>query len=132
MKKLCWLAIAISAAVGLVCACGVRRVGIPDSVNGDRVVHDRQIAIPALYSPGGDDPQSDQSRNQPFQIAETGPSGTVPHENLEGGVWVLFNRPVVPLAKLAKPISTSTVLSISPRVDGIYRWYGSRLLAFEP
>ena len=67
-----------------------------------------------------------------FKVAETGPTGTVPHENLEGGVWVLFSQPVVPLKRLEKPATSSDILSITPRVDGIYRWYGSRLLSFEP
>ena len=56
----------------------------------------------------------------------------VPHENLEGGIWVLFNKPVVALKTLAEARHLLSVLTISPRVDGIYRWYGSRLLSFEP
>jgi alpha-2-macroglobulin len=67
-----------------------------------------------------------------FAIAEVGPSGTIPHENLEGGIWVLFTRPVVSLAALQKPATSSRQLSISPRIEGVYRWYGSRLLSFEP
>jgi hypothetical protein len=67
-----------------------------------------------------------------FTISEVGPSGTVPHENLEGGIWVLFNKPVIALKTLDKPAASSTALTISPRLEGIYRWYGSRLLAFEP
>ncbi len=39
---------------------------------------------------------------------------------------------MVPLTKLAKPVTASNVLSISPGVDGVFRWYGSRLLSFEP
>ncbi len=67
-----------------------------------------------------------------FAVDDVGPTGTVAHENLEGGVWVLFNKPVVALKTLEKPATSSGILAISPRVDGIYRWYGSRLLAFEP
>jgi alpha-2-macroglobulin len=67
-----------------------------------------------------------------FKVAEVGPSGTVPHENLDGGIWVLFTKPVVPLKALAAPAGSSTVLSLSPKIDGVYRWYGSRLLSFEP
>ena len=69
---------------------------------------------------------------QPFRVAESGPSGTVPHENVDGGIWILFNRPVVPLKTLEKPAASSSVMSVSPRVDGVFRWYGSRLLSFEP
>ncbi|HUI70785.1 MAG TPA: Ig-like domain-containing protein, partial [Spirochaetia bacterium] len=121
MKRSLVLALAVAAVVGL-STCNVSRSAVPG----------KPVAIPAIYTPGGDDPQSDQEKGQLFQITETGPKGVVPHENLEGGVWVLFNKPVVPLARLSKPISASSVLSISPRVDGIYRWYGSRLLSFEP
>ncbi len=71
-------------------------------------------------------------RDEPFRVAEVGPTGTIPHENLEGGVWVLFNRPVIALKALGKPASSSSVLSVSPRIEGTFRWYGSRLLALEP
>ena len=77
-------------------------------------------------------PTAADTKSPGFAVAEVGPSGTVPHENLEGGVWVLFNKPVVALKTLAKPAVSSSALSISPRVDGVFRWYGSRLLSFEP
>ncbi|HYW85358.1 MAG TPA: Ig-like domain-containing protein, partial [Spirochaetia bacterium] len=78
------------------------------------------------------DTSAPDAGDQPFSVAEVGPSGVVPHENLEGGVWVLFNKPVVALKTLAKPATSSPLLAITPRVEGIYRWYGSRLLSFEP
>ena len=65
-------------------------------------------------------------------VVEHAPTGEVPWENLEGGVWVLFNKPVVPLARLQKPAASSEVLSLRPQLPGVFRWYGSRLLAFEP
>jgi uncharacterized protein YfaS (alpha-2-macroglobulin family) len=131
MKRLCRLLPALTLVTALVCAC---------SVSGPTALHPGgagsrtpggMVAIPAAYTPGSDDPQTDQ-KSQPFQMSDSGPSGTVPHENLEGGVWVLFNKPVVPLARLAKPMTASSVLSITPRVEGTFRWYGSRLLSFEP
>ena len=67
-----------------------------------------------------------------FQITEYAPDGTVPWQNVEGGIWVLFNEPVIPAGKLGKPIKESEHLQIYPPVDGIFRWYGSRLLSFEP
>jgi uncharacterized protein YfaS (alpha-2-macroglobulin family) len=84
------------------------------------------VVLASLTSSSPDSPDAD------FAISEVGPSGVVPHENLEGGIWVLFNKPVIALKALDKPMTSSTVLSISPRIDGIYRWYGSRLMAFEP
>ncbi len=132
MKRLCRLVSAVAAVTALLCACTVPRSAALRSAAAGSALPVPAVAVPASYSPGTDDPQSDPGGSQPFQIAETGPSGTVPHENLEGGVWVLFNKPVVPLARLSKPISASSVLSITPRVEGTFRWYGSRLLSFEP
>ncbi|MBN1836575.1 MAG: hypothetical protein JW820_12045 [Spirochaetales bacterium] len=72
---------------------------------------------------------------QAFRVVEYAPAGAasaaaaVPWENLEGGLWVLFNEPVVPLGQTAP---TAPVAAISPPVEGTWRWYGSRLLAFEP
>jgi hypothetical protein len=97
-------------------------------------------SAPTAYSPRGKVPVvlaaltsgSADAQAAGFEVSEVGPSGTVPHENLEGGIWVLFNKPVIALRTLDKPATSSTILAISPRVEGIYRWYGSRLLAFEP
>ncbi|MBN1837591.1 MAG: hypothetical protein JW820_17170, partial [Spirochaetales bacterium] len=50
-------------------------------------------------------------------------------ENLEGGVWVLFSEPVMPLGQAAP---AAVAAGISPNVEGRWRWYGSRLLSFEP
>jgi hypothetical protein len=67
-----------------------------------------------------------------FQVSEYAPVGIVPWQNIEGGVWVLFSEPVIPAGKLGKPATESEVVQIFPAVEGIYRWYGSRLLSFEP
>ena len=100
-------------------ACTASRVGL--------VRPDARLRIPTvLASLGTGTPDA------AFSVDDVGPTGTVAHENLEGGVWVLFNKPVIGLKTLEKPATSSTILTISPRVDGIYRWYGSRLFAFEP
>ncbi|UCF96206.1 MAG: hypothetical protein JSV89_13580 [Spirochaetaceae bacterium] len=69
---------------------------------------------------------------QAFQVSEYAPVGNIPWQNIEGGVWFLFSEPVVPAGKLGKPATESEQLQIYPTVEGIYRWYGSRLLSFEP
>ena len=73
-----------------------------------------------------------RTRANRFRSRKRGQAGPCLTRTWKGGVWVLFNKPVVALARLSKPITASSVLSISPRVDGVFRWYGSRLLAFEP
>lgn len=67
-----------------------------------------------------------------FRVAEYGPTGEVPWQNVEGGIWVLFSDPVVPLSRLGEPLRESEAMRIEPPLAGIYRWYGSRLLSFEP
>jgi uncharacterized protein YfaS (alpha-2-macroglobulin family) len=67
-----------------------------------------------------------------FHVSEYAPVGTVPWQNIEGGVWLLFSEPVIPVSKPGKPATQSDQLRIHPPVQGIYRWYGSRLLSFEP
>ncbi|MBN2553047.1 MAG: hypothetical protein JXB06_09770 [Spirochaetales bacterium] len=67
-----------------------------------------------------------------FKVSEYAPQGLVPWQNIEGGVWVLFSEPVVPVSATGKPSTESEELRIYPPVEGIYRWYGSRLLSFEP
>jgi uncharacterized protein YfaS (alpha-2-macroglobulin family) len=67
-----------------------------------------------------------------FQVTEYAPVGSVPWQNIEGGVWLLFSEPVIALSKPGKPAIESGTLRVHPPVEGIYRWYGSRLLSFEP
>jgi uncharacterized protein YfaS (alpha-2-macroglobulin family) len=122
MKRLSLAGLAAGLLLVLSACSGLR--------GGDPVSPPLRVKVPvvlaALTSGSTDSPDAG------FQVAEVGPSGTVPHENLEGGVWVLFNKPVIALKTLDKPATSSTILAIAPHIDGIYRWYGSRLLAFEP
>jgi uncharacterized protein YfaS (alpha-2-macroglobulin family) len=77
-------------------------------------------------------PPASQLPEGALRVEEYAPAGEVPWENLEGGIWVLFNKAVVPLARLAEPAASSSQMSILPAAKGVFRWYGSRLLAFEP
>jgi len=86
----------------------------------------------ASGKPPAEDIGTVEDKDAPFRVAEYGPQGIVPHENLEGGIWVLFNKPVVALKGSEKPALSSPVLRIAPKTEGTYRWYGSRLLCFEP
>jgi hypothetical protein len=106
----------------LVTCSGIRGAGsVPPSP---------RVKVPVVLAALNSD--ASESADADFAVADFAPSGTVPHENLEGGIWVLFNKPVIALKTLDKPATTSTILSLSPHVDGIFRWYGSRLYAFEP
>ncbi len=70
--------------------------------------------------------------NEPLAITDYGPVKELPVEIKRPTIFVTFNQPIVPLAKLGDPASSSPFMSVKPKTDGTFRWYGSRLLAFEP
>ncbi len=72
-----------------------------------------------------------QETDDPFVITDSAPQGEVPPEMAVPTVYVVFSQPVVPLAKLGAVMTTSNILKISPPLKGVYRWYGTRMLAFE-
>jgi len=67
-----------------------------------------------------------------LEIVDHGPEGELPVEMRKPTIYVMFNHPLVPLAKLGEPMTESPVLRIEPAVKGVYRWYGTRVLSFEP
>jgi len=74
-----------------------------------------------------------QESNEPFRIVDYGPRDELPSEIKKPSIFVVFSQPVVPLAKLGDPIKEDAGLfTIQPSLKGVYRWYGTRLLSFEP
>jgi len=74
-----------------------------------------------------------QESNEPFRIVDYGPRDELPSEIKKPSIFVVFSQPVVPLAKLGDPIKEDAgYFNIQPPLKGVYRWYGTRLLSFEP
>ena len=65
-----------------------------------------------------------------LHVLEASPQGDLNIEQNKNEVVVVFNHAMVPLAKLEK--QTKGVFTISPKVKGKFRWYGSRICAFIP
>ena len=65
-------------------------------------------------------------------VADWGPKGKIPAAVTSPSLYVVFSLPVKAIGALSKPERESPYLSISPAVKGVFRWYGSRYLAFEP
>jgi hypothetical protein len=65
-------------------------------------------------------------------IVDYSPTGELPVEMRRPTIYVMFRHPVVPLARLGEPMRESPMMSIEPAVPGTYRWYGTRVLSFEP
>nr|HPO49694.1 hypothetical protein [Spirochaetota bacterium] len=69
---------------------------------------------------------------EPFVITDFGPKGELPAEMRKPTVYVSFNHPIIPLSKLGEVMKTSSIIKITPEVKGVYRFYGTRMLSFEP
>ncbi|MFP4562372.1 MAG: alpha-2-macroglobulin, partial [Spirochaetia bacterium] len=69
--------------------------------------------------------------DEPFQIVDYGPVDELPAEMEYPSVYVVFSQPVVPLSRLGRPMETSDIMEIDPPIEGVFRWYGTRLLSFD-
>ncbi|MDA3937918.1 MAG: MG2 domain-containing protein [Spirochaetia bacterium] len=92
--------------------------------------------LPVKYFPEGslEDSKPDSTiieSDDPLIITDFGPDGELPTELDYPSVWVLFSQPIVPIAKLGTTSDASDILKIEPPLDGVYRWYGTKLLSFE-
>jgi len=68
----------------------------------------------------------------PLKIVDYGPRGELPIEMRRPTIYVQFNQPMVPVSKLGEPLRRSSIMTITPKVPGTYRWYGTKILSFEP
>ena len=67
-----------------------------------------------------------------LQVVDWGPREDVPVENRRPNIYVMFNRPAVPLARLGSPITELPYFTVEPPVEGTFRWLGTRTLGFRP
>ncbi|HOJ63526.1 MAG TPA: MG2 domain-containing protein [Spirochaetota bacterium] len=68
----------------------------------------------------------------PFVITDYGPVDVLPEEMKKPVIYVSFNYPIIPLAKLGEVMRNSNILKIEPEIKGVYRFYGTRMISFEP
>lgn len=74
---------------------------------------------------------SSQYANSDFQIISMGPEGVLPAEVKHPQIYVHFSQPVVPLQKLGTQTDQSDIMTITPSIEGVFRWYGTGFLSFE-
>ncbi|MCL2070288.1 MAG: MG2 domain-containing protein [Treponema sp.] len=98
-----------------------------------------QALDPAALAAGGFDTanfagaENIEESAEPFTIVDYGPRGELPSEIQRPSIYVVFSQPAVPLSRLGEVIRQDAGLfSIEPPIRGVYRWYGTRLLSFEP
>ncbi|MBN2625697.1 MAG: hypothetical protein JXA95_03445, partial [Spirochaetales bacterium] len=70
--------------------------------------------------------------DEPMLITHWGPEGELPGENRSPVIFAALSQPAVPLSRLGAVMTEYPYMEISPPVEGVYRWYGSRLISFEP
>ncbi|MCQ2585246.1 MAG: MG2 domain-containing protein [Treponema sp.] len=68
---------------------------------------------------------------EPFTITDWGPNGGIPADVKCPSFYVLFSEPVVPLKALDDPMTSSDLMEITPKLKGVFRWYGTSLLSFD-
>ena len=68
----------------------------------------------------------------PFKIVDYGPVDELPVEMKHSTIYVMFSHPVVPISKLGDIVPDSPIMKIAPEINGVFRWYGTKLLSFEP
>lgn len=66
-----------------------------------------------------------------FFVEEWGPQGEIVSTSDNPSFYVVFSKPVRALTALEKPSSKSEYMSISPKLEGSFRWYGTQHLSFE-
>lgn len=91
-----------------------------------------QTTVEYFTRAGGQVIGSYPAETEPLAVVDHGPVGELPIEMRKPTIYVMFNHPVVPLAKLGEPITQTNLMTITPAVPGVYRWYGTRVLSFEP
>jgi uncharacterized protein YfaS (alpha-2-macroglobulin family) len=156
MKKT--MALYCIGAVLLCVSCGKKNEqgGPITEFSGSFVERGRSVADLASYriayyepvdgenAPGGAGSFNIQESDAPFVITDFGPRDELPQEIKKPSIYVVFSQPVVPLAKLGEPFKEDAsskedapsreggYFTIEPPIAGVYRWYGSKLLSFEP
>lgn len=68
---------------------------------------------------------------EPFTVCDWGPKGSVPAEVRNPSFYVLFSEPVAALEALNKQETKSEYVSITPQINGVFRWKGTSLLCFD-
>lgn len=69
--------------------------------------------------------------NAAFVVKNWGPKKSVVSESEFPNFFVMFSEPVKALTALEAPTSTSDIVTITPPLKGVFRWYGTKHLAFE-
>ena len=71
------------------------------------------------------------NENDSLQIISVTPQDELPSSIKYPSIQVQFSQPIVPLEKLGIPTDKSDIMTITPHLNGTFRWYGTSVLSFE-
>ncbi len=74
--------------------------------------------------------EEDENSSKEFFIEDWGPKKIV-SESENPTFYVIFSQATHRLSSLEEPSSSSEIMTISPKINGVFRWYGTKYLAFE-
>ena len=85
--------------------------------------------VEATFPPdgAGDDPTPDVPTG-PLEVVRFQPEGDV---DIAPSLSITFNQPMVPLATLEQLDAADVPVTVTPELDGRWRWIGTRTLRFE-
>ena len=72
------------------------------------------------------------SNDKDFTVVTWGPQKRIPAAIRQPEFYVMFSEPVVPVAALGSEITSTDVITITPPIEGVYRWNGTSTLSFIP
>lgn len=101
----------LSGVVGLLIVAGVFALGKNDAV-------------------GAENASSPQEQTS-FSVISVTPQGELPSNVAYPAIQVQFSEPVVALKALGEPMTASDVVTIEPKLHGVFRWRGTSLLSFD-
>lgn len=67
----------------------------------------------------------------PFYAVSVTPYGELSSTVRHPSIQIVFSKPVVALKKLGVPILKSEHVQITPKLEGVFRWYGTSVLSFD-
>ncbi|WP_108665957.1 alpha-2-macroglobulin family protein [Euzebya rosea] len=85
--------------------------------------------VPTTFPPaGGDDAAAPDVPAGPLEVVRVQPEGEV---DIAPSLSITFNQPMVPLATLEQLDAADVPVTVTPELDGRWRWIGTRTLRFE-
>lgn len=98
------------------------------SLSGDSNIQDSSLV--AVMADGVTSGKAESYDDSILSVIQVTPEGVLKTTERKKEIYVVFNHPLVPLAALDD--ETKGVFSISPKVQGKFRWHGSRICSFIP